>query len=343
MHGTVTGLASLALLAWLWPYFGLTESGLNLAAVAFTYSIVAAGIAFLYDYGGLLSVAHGSLWGMGAYFAAILCQQHGWSLLPAAGMAVAAAAAAAALLSVLSVRLRGSYFVIVLFAVSEVVEGIMINWVPVTGGNEGIVVSTPPSLFGHVIDSTMSWYAITAVTLIVVLLMLQVARKSSLGRQLRAIRDNRELAVSVGIRVGRVHMIAFALSGVFAGLGGVYWAFLQGYVVPSQYSPLAGITFLVIMLLGGSGYLLGSTIGAVVVIFLPQSLNLSPLMADAVIGAVFIVVILLSPRGIAGLLVSGFRRVTRTREGDQRLLAGQSRPAMPDADGSGADSKASLA
>jgi branched-chain amino acid transport system permease protein len=316
----VTGLAFLAVAGALAVSGNLTQAMLNYAAVAVIYTIVVAGIAFLYAYGGLLSVVHGSLFGIGAYFVAVLCQQHGWNLLPAMLLGMAAVAVAAALFSALSVRLQGSYFVIVLFAASQVIEGIMVNWTAVTGGNEGIVISTPASILGFDLSTNLDWYRAGLITLLVVLAVTQIAAVSRLGRQMRAIRDNRDLAISVGISVGRTHMYAFALSGVWAGVAGAYWAFLQGYVVPSQYAPNAGITFLVIMLLGGSAYLLGPTIGAIIVIFLPTVLHLSPLLSNAVIGVVFILVILSSPQGIAGMLVGGFRALltrsgARAREG----------------------------
>jgi branched-chain amino acid transport system permease protein len=304
---TATGLVFLALAGALAVSGNLTQAMLNYAAVAVIYTIVVAGIAFLYAYGGLLSVVHGSLFGIGAYFVAVLCEKHGWSLLPAMLVGMVGVALAATLFSALSVRLQGSYFVIVLFAASQVIEGIMVNWTAVTGGNEGIIISGQASLFGYPIDTNLAWYRVGLITLIIVLAVTQIAAVSRLGRQMRAIRDNRDLAISVGISVGRTHMYAFALSGAWAGAAGAYWAFLQGYVVPSQYAPSAGITFLVIMLLGGSAYLLGPAIGAVIVIFLPTVLHLSPLLSNAVIGVVFIVVILSSPQGIAGMLVGAFR------------------------------------
>jgi ABC-type branched-subunit amino acid transport system permease subunit len=308
-RGTLTGLVFLAVAGAFAVSGNLTQAMLNYAAVAVIYTIVVAGIAFLYAYGGLLSVVHGSLFGIGAYFVAVLCEKHGWNLLPAMLLGMVSVAFSAALLSALSVRLQGSYFVIVLFAASQVIEGIMVNWTAVTGGNEGIVISVPATIFGFDLSTNLDWYRAGLITLLIVLAITQFAAVSRLGRQMRAIRDNRDLAISVGISVGRTHMYAFALSGVWAGVAGAYWAFLQGYVVPSQYAPSAGITFLVIMLLGGAAYLLGPIIGAIIVIFLPTVLHLSPLLSNAVIGVVFIVVILSSPQGIAGMLVNSFRRL----------------------------------
>lgn len=332
-RGTVTGLVFLGVVGLLAVNSGtMSQSTLNYAAVAVIYTIVAVSISFLYSFGGLLSVVHGSLWGIGAYVVAVLCENHGWPFLPATCVALAGVAIIATLFSALSLRLQGSYFVIVLFAASEVIEGIMINWTSISGGNEGIVMSVRARIAGTTIDDNVAWYRVGLITLIIVLAIVQFAAASRLGRQMRAIRDNRELAISVGISVGRVHMYAFALSGALVAVAGAYWAFLQAYVVPSQYSATAGITFLVVMLLGGAAYMLGPAIGAVIVIFLPTVLNLSPLLSNAVIGIVFVMVILFSPQGVAGLLVDGFRKVVTLAGGRVRETAEEAAEIQPNVD-----------
>ncbi len=291
------------------------QSTLNLGVVAMIYAMVASGIALLYSYGGILSIVHGSLWGIGAYCAATLTVKRAWDPIPVTLFAIVVVAIIAAVLASISARLRGSYFVILLFAVAEVIEGIMINWTQVTDGPAGIIVPRRVNIFSVTISSNRDWYYVTLVSLMLSLLYLQAIKRSKLGQQLKAIRDNRDLAISVGINVPAVHMTGFAASGVLAGLGGVYWAFLQGYVVPSQYTPQATITFIVVMLLGGSAYLLGPTIGSVVVIFLPTVLGLGPLISNAVIGLIFIVIILVSPQGIVGIFVTEYKNLLNRLRG----------------------------
>lgn len=297
----------------------LSPQDTNLAAVVFIYSIVATGIALLYHYGGLLSIAHGGLWGIGAYFAAVLGQREGWPFIPVLIAAAIGCALGATLLASISIRVAGSYFLIILFAVSEVIYGVMNNWTSLTAGAEGIVVSVKPSLFGFKLNSNPHWYEVSLISLIVVLIVVQGVKKSRIGQRLKAIRDNRDLAVSVGVGVVNTHMIAFAITGAVAAVGGVYWGYFEGYVVPSQYSPTASIDFVLVVLLGGAAYLLGPTVGAIVVIFLPSVLHLAPLLGDAVIGAIFIAVILLSPSGLAGIFERSFhwalRGLSGTRSG----------------------------
>jgi ABC-type branched-subunit amino acid transport system permease subunit len=298
----VAGLAVLVVVAVIFAASGVPAQYITLGVTVFIYAIVASGIALLYHDGGLLSVAHGGLWGVGAYTAAVLATRYNWQLIPILLAAAIITAIAATSLASISTRVAGSYFIIILFAVAEVIYGIMENWNSITNGSEGIVLATPGSLFGYQISSNMQWYYTSLVALVIVLLVLRVVKQSQLGRHLRAIRDSRPLAMSVGISIARVHMATFAITGAMAGVSGVFWAYLEKYVVPSQYSTTAGIDFVVVVLLGGSAYLLGPFLGAVVVIFLPQVLHLSPLLSDAVIGVIFIAVILLFPEGVVGLI-----------------------------------------
>jgi len=307
---TIAGLVALTVVAVVFSVSGVPAQYITLGVTVFIYAILASAIALLYHDGGLLSVAHGGLWGVGAYAAAVLVTKYNWSLVPVILAAALAAGIVGMSLASISTRVAGSYFIIILFAVSEVIYGVMINWNAVTNGAEGIVLATPASLFGYQISSTMQWYYVTLITLVLVLVLLQVIKRSQLGQHLRAIRDSRPLAVSVGISVVRVHMASFAITGAMAGIAGVYWAYLEKYVVPSQFSATASISFVVVVLLGGSAYLLGPLLGAVVVIFLPSLLHLSPLLADALIGVIFIAVILLFPEGVVGLVTRSLGLLT---------------------------------
>jgi ABC-type branched-subunit amino acid transport system permease subunit len=318
-RATIAQLVALTVIAVVFAASGVPAQYITLGVTVFIYAILASAIALLYHDGGLLSVAHGGLWGVGAYAAAVLVTRYNWQLIPVILAAALAAGIVGMSLASISTRVAGSYFIIILFAVSEVIYGVMINWNSITNGAEGIVLATPASLFGYQISTNMQWYYVTLITLLLVLLLLRVIKQSQLGQHLRAIRDSRPLAMSVGISVIRVHMASFAITGAIAGIAGVYWAYLEKYVVPSQFSATASISFVVVVLLGGSAYLLGPLLGAIVVIFLPQLLHLSPLLSDALIGVIFIAVILLFPEGVVGL-VTWALRLLMARTGIGRWL-----------------------
>lgn len=316
-RATLIGLASLAILARLILFLNFNQATLNLLAVIFMYAIVATGMAFLYSYGGLLSIAHGALWGVGAYAVGYAAQHHGWSFFPVAILAMVMCGLLAGGLAGLSIRVEGSYFIIILFAMAQVIYGVMENWTAVTGGTDGTVITVRASVFGIVIDSNIRWYWLTAITLIITLLVVQAAKTSRLGQRMKAIRDNRALATSVGINIVRTHMLAFMMTGAIAGVSGVFWGYFEGYIYPDSFNATTIFEFVIIILLGGAAYLLGPTCGAVVLIFLPRWLHLAPLLGDAMIGVVFIVVILASPSGIAGIFERFFHFVLSRFAGER--------------------------
>ncbi|WP_213451327.1 branched-chain amino acid ABC transporter permease [Rhizomonospora bruguierae] len=294
-------LAVVTVLMLLLPAVGPSNRVLSLATLAAIYAIVTYGIALLFGTGGLLSIAHGGLWGIGAYTAALFAVRAGWSFLPVLVLSVVITAGAATLVALMSLRVRGHYFTIITFAVAEGIRALINAWTPVTAGTEGIVVVAPVRVFGFDIRSNADWYYIVVVSLAVVIALTRLVVVSRFGRRFAATRDNLDLAASVGIGVSRLRLLAFSLSGALAGLGGAYWAYSQTFVHGDQFGAAASIVFILCMLLGGARYTYGPLIGAVIVVFMPPLLALPPLLATAALGVVFILVILLTPGGLASL------------------------------------------
>ena len=298
------------------PLLRVSHQGIALLILVFVYATVTHGLTLLYGTGGLLSIAQGGLWGVGAYTCAIGAVKNGWPFIPTVLLAIVVTTVLSTLVALLSLRVRGHYFVIITFAVAEGIRALINAWTDVTGGTQGITVAVPATVGDLKISQNIQWYYIAGITLVIVLVAMHFTSTSAYGRRLAASRDNVQLASSVGINVARSRIIAFAISGALAGLGGVYWAYSQSYVQGDQFGASASITFILVMLLGGSRYLLGPTIGAAVVVFLPIWLNLPPLLSSIVLGAVFIVVIMLAPSGIAGLGDVAIRLFRRWRNNE---------------------------
>ena len=91
------------------------------------------------------------------------------------------------------------------------------------------------------------------------------------GRTLRAIRENEDLARSVGIRIGYYKVIAFAVSGGFAGLAGALYAYKLRHISALLFGSFEGVELALMVLLGGSRTILGPVVGGIIVGFLPRS------------------------------------------------------------------------
>jgi len=119
------------------------------------------------------------------------------------------------------------------------------------------------------------------------------------------------------VAIARTKVIAFVAAALFAGTAGWLYAFTSGFLAPTDFDLFASVYFLVAVILGGSGSVLGSWLGAAYIVLVPQLFNQigHPNLYSLVGGAVLVIVALLVPDGMAGVLSSGVRRLSRRRAG----------------------------
>ena len=284
--------------------------------VAVTYGIFAIclyGLGFLYGQTNYLSIAHSALLGVGAYTAAILFIQAGlgfWAVLPLAALL---AMVAALLLGYPALRVSGYHFVIVTFAACELFVLATRNLggaearKGLTGGAQGLDITEPVGqVFGQSFDINLElepFYYLVIAFLFITLIVTQILVASPLGRTFRAIRENEPLARSVGIRANWYKILAFGISGLFAGVAGALFAYKLRHIAPDLFNSFEGVELALMVLLGGSRRLMGPLVGAIIVGFLPEILDvigigLTPFQRQIVFGALLIAVIILLPHGL---------------------------------------------
>ena len=302
------------------PAFLPTSRHLSLAVTATIYIMVANGLHIIFSYAGQLSLAHTTLWGLGAYTAALLTTHYGWpiaALIPAAGIVAALGAVA---IGVPAFRTAGFSFAIITFAFAEIMRLVANNWSSLTEGSIGITVLSAPSSLGSIsfdtFDHLTNYYYLTLAFAYLSLVGVLLIRQSSLGRSFISIRENEALAKSVGINVYLHKLIAFAISGFFAGVAGVFFMYHQKHIDPGPLSPFSAfftIQFLLMILIGGRLSMLGPTLGAVVAVFMPEIIN--AIVGDALdfsriqimFGTSLVLTVLLAPNGISGQTKVGYR------------------------------------
>jgi ABC-type branched-subunit amino acid transport system permease subunit len=265
----------------------------------------------LYGTSGQLSVAQGALWGVGAYVAALGLQRWNidfWVALPIAALA---AGLVAGCIGFPARRIRGHYFVIITFAFASILPIFANNAIQLTGGNQGLVVSSAvrgTDAFG--LDPLIGGYYVAFGLYLAALVAACFLQTSRFGHRLFAARHNATFAQSLGMNVDRDRLLAFVISGAFAGVGGVLYAYTARYVQPDLFNVWSGITFVMIVMVGGRGYLLGPLIGAVVAVLVPQALGFSPVFNRIAFGVILVLAILILPNGIMGASMTGIRRMT---------------------------------
>lgn len=293
---------------------------LSLAVTCAIYVIVANGLHVIFSYNGQLSLAHTSLWGVGAYVAALMISHTGAPtlvLLPVAGIS---AAIGAVLIGIPAFRTGGFSFAIITFAFAEIMRLIANNWITVTKGSLGITVFDSPNSIGPISFDTFNhldhfYYLVLAFTYLS-MAALWMIRQSRLGKAFIAIRENESLARSLGINAYFYKLAAFALSGFFAGVAGVFFVYHQKHIEPGPLSPFGAfftIQFLLMILIGGRLSVLGPAIGGLVVVFGPELVN--ALLGDVltfersqiIFGSLLALSVLSAPAGIAGQTRRGYR------------------------------------
>ena len=250
---------------------------------------------------GQISLGHAAFYGIGAYSSAMLTLYLGvpfWLALPIAGLVTAASGL---LLGLPSIRIRSHYLALVTIAFGEIVVLILVNWVPITGGVDGLRPPVP-SLLGFEFDDDWRYYYIILAAATVAVVSIWRVQSSGYGLSLRAMRDDESAAASVGLSPRRLKLTAFVLSAFYAGIAGSLFGHLINYISPDSFTIGASIFFLVMIVVGGIGRLSGALIGAVVVTLLPEGLRVVGDYDQVVYGALLILFMVLFPGGLVGLV-----------------------------------------
>jgi branched-chain amino acid transport system permease protein len=302
--GQLALIAVLALLPIL--YAGSTAFVFDLVTVGI-YLLVATGLNFLLGFGGQVSLGHGALVGIGGYVAGILMVQHGQTFWVGALCAVLVSSAVGLLMGLPSFRLSSWYFALITLFFTIVVSGLLAQLNDLTGGPAGLIGIPMPTIAGTTLSERDLYWLILALNLVLFVAVRNVVH-SRVGRALVAIRDSQEVALANGVSVRQVKIQAFVLSAAVAGLAGALFASHQAVLTPDLFGIDFSIFFLVAVVLGGSGRLLGPVVGTVAFFAAPELLTFLGQWRLLVYGVCLLVVMIFAPEGVAGLLSRAVRR-----------------------------------
>jgi branched-chain amino acid transport system permease protein len=236
----------------------------------FAYTIIGLGLNVVTGFTGLLNLGAAAFIAVGAYAYSILtCDIYPFRIGFWPGLAAAAtiSAAVGALLALPTMRLRGDYLAIVTLGFGEIIQDLLKNLEPITKGTTGINPVPHPWLpglaFGDDPGRLSYYYLYLALAALAALLCLNL-RRSRIGREWVAVREDELAARSCGINAARVKLSAFAWSAGLCGAGGALYAALIGLAVPSDYEFQTSIIVLCAVIVGGMGSVPGVLVGSLV-------------------------------------------------------------------------------
>ena len=292
----------------------LSMFNLILFEYGLTFAIVALGFNLLLGYTGLLSFGHGAFFAAGAYGVAMIAKYFPglYSMEILIPGALLVSFIMSAIFGLLCVRHTRIFFAILALALSMLVYALVFKFYHITGGSDGLYVKIP-SMFGITFEgirrpqflSGVYYYFLLGIFIVSFIIMKGIVN-SPFGKALQAIRDNELRAESIGIRVRRYRLYVFIISGMFTGLGGALWSFVNGQVTPDVSHWVFSGEIVYMTLLGGFAILEGPIIGAMLFTFLKLYAMGSTEYWMFIIGITLIILVLLLPTGIAG----GFKSLT---------------------------------
>jgi branched-chain amino acid transport system permease protein len=289
------------------PWLGLGYRFLSIAITTAYTAVALYGLGLQFGQGGIMSVGHAALMGIGAYAAAILSVQLGWGFWSSVPVAMLLSAAVAGVIGLPSLRVSGQHYIIITFCFCALFVIVLTNGGTFTGSATGLDVGSVTRVFGINFDKLSNGYYLVLAALLLTLLTNHLIVNSRYGRTLRAIRENEQLARAVGINVDLHKIGVFMVSGVFAGLAGVLQLYYLRHISPTLFGAFPSLYLALMVMLGGPRFLYGPLLGAVIVNFLPETLDLDPVDSRIAYGVCLLIVILLLPGGVSAGLLGVYR------------------------------------
>jgi branched-chain amino acid transport system permease protein len=263
--------------------------------------MLSLGLNIAMGYAGQFNLALGALWGAGAYTAALLITRLGvpfWVNLP---IAILVGAVLGALVGLPSFKVRSHYLALTTIALGEALNLALVNFDEITGGALGINRIPMPTVFGFPINNDERYYYIILIMVVLAYMIGRQIVSHRIGRAFRALRDDFQAARAMGVNTGYYQILAFAISGAYAGAAGALYAQLNTYISPDIFTFGSALIVMTMILVGGMGNLVGSIVGTTLLLVMNEYLRVFERWQLVGYGVAILVVVLFLPGGVVEL------------------------------------------
>jgi branched-chain amino acid transport system permease protein len=264
------------------------------------YIVLALGLNIIVGQTGLLNLGYAAFYAIGAYTYAILSAGYGLAFWPGLAAGALCAAGFAVLLGLPILRLRGDYFAIVTLGLGEITRIILNNWNSMTNGPNGISNITRPTIAGYTLQTTLDFYYLILLIVIISVFAMHRLMVSRIGRAWIAIREDEVAAEAMGINTLRLKLLAFVLGSAWAGLAGVFFAAKMAFVSPESFTFFESVLILCMVVLGGMGSIPGIILGALLLITLPEIFRDFQDYRMLAFGLALVLMMIFRPQGLLG-------------------------------------------
>ena len=299
------------------------EIWINYLDQVLIFVVFAVSLNLLLGYAGQVSVAHAAFGAIGGYAMGYLVIEQGWNYIPAVLLGALAAMIVGTVVALPALRLSVEFLILLTLAVSLVTIGIFTTF-PVLGGTYGLIGIPQAQIFGYELAEPRDWILPLLIAAVIIYLLCRRMGESAYGRVLKGLREDPDATRSLGKNVFAYKVSVFAVTSAMAGLaGGLYSGYLQ-LATPGVYSFDTSLKIFAIVIFGGIANLMGSVLGAFVVVLTEPILERQPfidldardasLIQLVIYGLLLVVLMMLRPQG---LLPEGFS-IWRWLKGERR-------------------------
>ena len=274
----------------------------GMATRVLVFALAASSLNLILGFGGMVSFGHAAFLGIGAYSVAILMQNGIASAWIAWPLAILLTALVSLLIGWVSLRTQGVYFIMITLAFAQMLYYLVIS-LKAYGGDDGLSLAARSSVGGGIdLSNDVHLYYLSLGALVMAMVFMVRLLNARFGHALQAIRENEVRMTALGFAVFRYKLAAFTLAGAVAGLAGVLFANLNGFVSPAMMQWSQSGMLMMMVILGGVGHLYGGVIGAIAFLLLEEFLSHYTMHWQLGLGAVLLAVVLFAPNGITSLL-----------------------------------------
>ncbi|MDR3294784.1 MAG: branched-chain amino acid ABC transporter permease [Clostridiales Family XIII bacterium] len=272
---------------------------LHLIVMSLIWFILISGLNVIQGYTGYVSMCQIAFYGIGAYTSGLLMKNLHWGLGQGILAAVGMGLIVGTIIGFPSLRTKGHYFSIVTLAFTMLMFTILRGWSGLTGGIVGFAVRpVSESLFGIPLNTRQGYYYLVLIFAVLTILFVKRMTGSRTGRAIIAVRENENLASSIGVNVFAMKLLAFDISAVLGCIAGALYMHYVNFVSPAGFAAEYAMNTLLAGMVGGVGTLVGPAIGSFIVIFLPEMLRAAALYRQLAFGIVLIIIVFALPHGV---------------------------------------------
>lgn len=279
-----------------------------LATKILIFAIFALGFDILLGFTGYLSFGHAAFFGTSAYVTGLTFVHWTNEILVALGASLVVTIILALVLGFLTLRRTGIYFAVLTLAFAQMLYAAALSifqeW---TGGDNGLTMSAQPHLLNIRMDGLNVFY-LTAVLVVIGYIVARQIRRSPFGLMLRSIKENQTRLQYTGVNVMAYKMMAFLISGIYAGVAGWLMVVYEPYVATEFLHWSMSGEVVIMSVIGGVNTLIGPMIGAAFMLYFENVVQafIGELWM-LILGAIFVLVVIFLPGGF----VDGWRRVRK--------------------------------